>query len=429
MRNLRFISALLLIGTLGSSLSSSAAARADCKAQLQHLAPLGYLPKSLTVPEDWSVPSGKKIRVTYYLRQDFENRNTVIFFNGGPAAAAGSSIPILNTLSTKHPINFVVFDQRGTGCSDAYPDAPSKIPLYASSAIVNDAEALRKMLLGEQKWKIFGQSYGGLIVQRYLEDHPEGVSHAYAHAYSQLNDSTDWMVERLRAQSHLAEVRIGAVPGLKMKVQNFSPRACVQHGEFKVCGQSVIDSLFLLLGFHDENFLGVLLNIVDQKELAPDMQNYLYEYFFKSGLSNVVSGNILAIHDMLSFSDAKICALAQASPKYRQYHLDQALVNECRLTLGLTQKQNEAQFHAYKFDPLNYDKIRTNIVNYHIPYFLYSGDQDGFVPPATFTDQLTALEGVVRYTEFKNSGHEGFMTEMKIIADLNLDSDYISDAD
>ncbi|RYZ83570.1 MAG: alpha/beta fold hydrolase, partial [Proteobacteria bacterium] len=185
-------------------------ASADCRSHFDQYVKMGYSLKSLSVPEDWQNPSSKMIRLAYYLKNDFQKKNVVIFFNGGPASSANSSLSNLKLLSDKHPINFVVFDQRGTGCSSAYPADDEGIALYTSASIVNDAEALRTKIMGNEKWKIFGQSFGGLIVQRYLERHPEGVSHAYSHGYSQMEDPNEWMALRLKKQAELSVERISA---------------------------------------------------------------------------------------------------------------------------------------------------------------------------------------------------------------------------
>jgi hypothetical protein len=429
----------------GSSNEISEAFRAyktlssTCRTQFEKLANLGFHPSMYQVPEDWSHPEGKKIGLVYYLKEDFQPQNTVIFFNGGPASPAGSSIETLKILSDKHPINFVVFDQRGTGCSSPFPEDAEKIALYSSRSIVNDAEALRKFLLGERKWKVFGQSYGGLIVQRYLETRPSGVSSAYSHGYSQMTDTIQGLVYRLKKQAELSKEKIGQFDDPKMghekdsislleKVKTFKPTICVDDNSRRLCGQSLIDSLFIYLGFQNNWFIDVLTGFVESKEdLAPSWQSFFVENMINRSLKNYVAQNVLSIIDITGFDDYEYCRLAMSHPDYARFQLDKAFVNECRYITSLFKGERRDIFQKFKRDPIDYARVKTNIQRYGIKYFLYAGQADGFIPEEFFSEQRRALGSSVNFSVFPQSGHEGYSTEKKIISDLTRDSEIFGD--
>ena len=82
----------------------------------------------------------------------------------------------------------LLLDQRGTGRS-ARLDATTlagrtpeeqarRLGLHRSDAIVSDCEAIRHELIGDDKWTVLGQSYGGFCIARYLSSAPEGLAAA-----------------------------------------------------------------------------------------------------------------------------------------------------------------------------------------------------------------------------------------------------------
>jgi pimeloyl-ACP methyl ester carboxylesterase len=113
----------------------------------------------------------------------------VVFFQGGPGS--GSPRPSTNSgwikrMSQEYRV--LLLDQRGTGLStpvtaqalrELAPEAQAGyLRHFRADNIVRDAEAIRKTLIGERKWTILGQSYGGFCALRYLSASPEGLEAA-----------------------------------------------------------------------------------------------------------------------------------------------------------------------------------------------------------------------------------------------------------
>jgi len=85
----------------------------------------------------------------------------------------------------------LLLDQRGTGQSSPAtaqtvtalgpPAAQAEyLSHFRADAIVEDAEAVRRALLGPAtRWSLLGQSFGGFCVLRYLSAAPEGVREAF----------------------------------------------------------------------------------------------------------------------------------------------------------------------------------------------------------------------------------------------------------
>ena len=82
----------------------------------------------------------------------------------------------------------LLLDQRGTGLSTpvtaqslrglSAKDQAAYLRRFRADDIVRDAEAIRKRMIGDRRWTILGQSYGGFCAMRYLSASPEGLEGA-----------------------------------------------------------------------------------------------------------------------------------------------------------------------------------------------------------------------------------------------------------
>jgi pimeloyl-ACP methyl ester carboxylesterase len=111
----------------------------------------------------------------------------LVYFQGGPGSAAprpvGNSGWIGRALQD---YRILLLDQRGTGRSTpvsaqtlaGFADAQAQADYlmhFRADNIVRDAEAIRERLIGQDRWSILGQSYGGFCAMRYLSAAPEGL--------------------------------------------------------------------------------------------------------------------------------------------------------------------------------------------------------------------------------------------------------------
>jgi pimeloyl-ACP methyl ester carboxylesterase len=110
----------------------------------------------------------------------------LLFLQGGPGGPSPRPIGASGLLgAVLEKYRFVLLDQRGTGRSSpvnattmrgrSATDIVDHLRHFRADAIVADAEALRRHLLGERTWDTLGQSYGGFITGTYLSQAPEGL--------------------------------------------------------------------------------------------------------------------------------------------------------------------------------------------------------------------------------------------------------------
>jgi pimeloyl-ACP methyl ester carboxylesterase len=112
----------------------------------------------------------------------------LLFLQGGPGGRAprpGVDGPSwLGWALERYRVLLV--DQRGTGRSTPLDrhtlaglggprEQAEHLALHRADRIVDDAEALRRHLLGDQPWTVLGQSYGGFCTWTYLSRAPEGL--------------------------------------------------------------------------------------------------------------------------------------------------------------------------------------------------------------------------------------------------------------
>lgn len=168
----------------------------------------------VTVPLDWSKPSGATIEV--FAREvvdptkKHEDLPLLCFLQGGPGGKSprpgrGSPPWLAEALKT-HRV--VLPDQRGTGRStpvdaatisgfDNGEAAADYLACFRADSIVADFEHARKTIFGGARWQTLGQSYGGFLTLTYLSQAPEGLSACYvAGGIPSLRPSADEVYRR-----------------------------------------------------------------------------------------------------------------------------------------------------------------------------------------------------------------------------------------
>lgn len=233
----------------------------------------------IEVPENWNDAKSTKIKIFYYWRGKTSDVTPVI--NGGPNASSHSLFESikehknLNKFFSESPI--LLFDQRGTGCSTNYPESIQKLPYYASDSIVKDLEAIRKHL-NIKKWNIFGQSYGGYVVYRYLLLAPQSLNNIYVYAESLNDDLYRATLNRIKSQVRVIESYLVEYPEDKNTLiylaETLSSDVCFSDlAGYDICGHQVLYYLLKNIGFteyweHIHTDLQKLANLSAQELVA-----------------------------------------------------------------------------------------------------------------------------------------------------------------
>ncbi|MGW4897781.1 alpha/beta fold hydrolase [Kitasatospora sp. NPDC004240] len=147
------------------------------------------------LPLDHSSPQGEQIEV--YAREvvasgrESEDLPWLLFLQGGPGGKAGRPLGRDTWLvRALDDYRVLLLDQRGTGRSTpanrqtlARRGGPQEqadyLAHFRADSIVRDAELIRRRLVGDRRWSVLGQSFGGFCTLTYLSIAPQGLCEAF----------------------------------------------------------------------------------------------------------------------------------------------------------------------------------------------------------------------------------------------------------
>jgi len=398
-------------------------------------------------PENPLDANSPKLKI-FYIKPRKMTDNVVAFYNGGPGASVHGSFGLLeaflNHKNLQDKISFIYIDQRGNGCSSGYPiDSYSTSPeqtirrltWYGSSGIVHDSEIVRKKVVGNKPWKVFGQSYGAYIVHRYISLFPESLKGAYAHANAVSDDALDRFTYRIESQIRTSEEYFKANPEDKdsyiilKKFLSANKDYCIETPVHKqsYCGLEIAEYLNNNLGFKDSwSYLHFLISSWVQNGLVvrEEIQNEMNANGDEPNDSRAIAFSVIGYFDRNIAGGSKQNCTAVLNRLAAQNSAETDLsIHECLAAMQMGYSNNDrekiAQVLGNQQDLMSYQKLRENIqLMPSKSFYLYSGALDTFVPAKTFTKELSIINDLVNYTHFPESGHDGFYSEDQVWQDL-----------
>jgi pimeloyl-ACP methyl ester carboxylesterase len=160
--------------------------------------PPGYVftDHAFTVPVDHEQPGGETL--TVFAREavaptrEHDDLPWLIYLQGGPGMESPRPLARGGTWLDRALKDWrvLLLDQRGTGRSTpatartlAAMESPEQQAEYLghfrADSIVRDAELIRRELVGDDRWDVMGQSFGGFCITTYLSFAPAGLRSAY----------------------------------------------------------------------------------------------------------------------------------------------------------------------------------------------------------------------------------------------------------
>lgn len=404
-------------------------------AKFQSELPSDWFKKTILVPEDPQKPEGKKISVFYYGKIT-PGQTPIIFFNGGPGFDSFSSYQILKD----KPLSLIYIDQRGNGCSDFYPVGDDSVTLsrlahYGSTGIVADAEEVKKDLKISEPWIIFGQSYGGHIVHRYITKHEKSVKTAFSHGYALNDDGFNRIKNRIASQNRVIKNYIKRYPDDEKRLQIIEKTLTVNDcyrdkiTSVRKCGFELLSEIPYFLAFNDDwkNLHSWLKLIVPENELDWNgMDQWVARFVFNGNSPYYIKDMSFLV---ISFVDRNVPFFSIVNCRRISEELLREGIDirtnpftECSSQLQ-TNKTDGPEFNLnfLKKDILQSSKIiKALTTNEKLKLFLYSGENDQTVPRENFAEEVALLQNLnnFHYTNFPDTGHDGFYSEQKIWDDL-----------
>lgn len=404
--------------------------------------PAYFVKGYVSVPENWSLPEGRKIKVFYYGQLPDKNskQKPLLFFNGGPTMSSHNSFGRFQTEGRWPEVAFMYIDQRGTGCSDPYPSAPTKETIerltnYGSRSIVLDAEAVREKLFGKKsQWQIFGQSYGGLIAHRYLALAPQSLSAIHIHGHSVMSSFKEFYKLRLLSQKRIAETYFKKYPDdfekLSLIRKQILPSTCFSNDRVRICGPEIIDGLAFVLGMPSlwtDALHGWISNLLDKDGLliSSRLKRFANSFVFSAFAPSAISAAIIAKLEMMDSGSEDQCTDALKQLREEGEHPETWPLNECRLTQKVEFISHEDDelgkliSEMKKTDPLHLADIKLGFEkNNKIQMHLYSSELDAYVPKESYQEEVRLLGTQIHYQNFELTGHDGYYLESTIIDNI-----------
>ena len=346
----------------------------------------------------------------------------------------GSPVPTFLHLDKKTSLVFV--DQRGTGCSDFPTCRATRTRSWpgcgftARKGIVSDAEQIRAKIWAGRKWIAFGQSYGAFIAHRYLIQAPQGLKAALAHANAISPDTYERIRDRIASQARVIETYYTQFPddrALLSQLRAFlTPGKCFksQDGKDAACGYDVLDSFNDMLGFTDEwlsihQWVGAMVTPsgVSSDAIALFLSMNYFSPANPLGSQAIAMQVINWVDRGVPSFDFAHCTQIQTDLMAHGIDLSKIAVNECSDALEQGPRPVRpivARVQALRTDLMTLESFTEALrTNSDVAFYLYSGQNDPYVPVEVFAPELKAVAGLgnLHYTNFSGSGHNGFYTE------------------
>lgn len=206
------------------------------------------------VPEDYSNPSGAKIKIFYYGK--WTSSSPLVIVNGGPGSSSSSLFKALQPELERRNLEYIFFDQRGTGCSSEAPavsdDKIGRFAFYGAKSIANDLRSIQIKLKLADQVSIFGHSFGSKVALAFLAQFPRNTKFIAFYGDYEVPSKNELVREAL----HLAEKNLSFVNlrlnkniifarSLKKLRASLIPSVCFgdEEGKIQICGEEILGAL------------------------------------------------------------------------------------------------------------------------------------------------------------------------------------------
>ncbi len=403
-------------------------------------------------------------------------KNPLVHFNGGPGSSSSGTINMVNLLNRRgdlDEISFITLDQRGTGCSvtDFRGKSANALSSYGIKGIIYDAEVIRKLLLGEDSsWGILGQSFGGLLVRKYIEQAPEYLNFAFSHGYSITKNSYDFYIKRYTGMGVVNNYYFEEYPEDRERMKNISDSDYRVFGfteETSITLSGLIDNLNLhLVSLESWSTIHSFIRYFDDLIFTYenlDIDSSFSEFFHEKANRYLGYFSFFSIamakqvDDSFYSSESYISNLVSQLSRFPEYekptledeklyefiyirNIDHKVVpiSEMRFSESMGLETNfttspeytDEQLDFYnnfleewallKNDYLDLDKIKVNLNDFpNLKFNIYLSEYDPIYLPTVISYELGVFGDLINeYIVLKNSGHEGYYTETQLWDDI-----------
>jgi pimeloyl-ACP methyl ester carboxylesterase len=394
----------------------------------------------IEVPENPQLKNAKKIKVFYehrFPKKKNKNKRPICFFYGGPGLDPRSAIHSLIPMTKKNGI--LIIHQRGTGLSSPLPKIKQDRDIlryrhYLSRAIVEDAEIIRNKLFKNQAWVVTGQSFGSLIIQRYITLYPASIYSAHAHGFAATSLPTPFAEARILKHKEVLSQYLKKYPKDKKRLEliaqhcethSFSPKGAA---EIQITGRHTLSfagMVFLSAPAYWGDLSNILNMICPENSVDPHKLKLMINNFYFNKSFFYIGKEQDALNVVFNRHEAYVTKQGQSlSDYYKEIitKLKKQDIDTDKWSLGEEALMHfciDAPIHnladTYDLgptDPLLPKDIAKKLKTHpQLKFHLYAGDIDSVAPPETFNELKDSCGDHLKLTILPG-GHDSFLSPL-----------------
>lgn len=333
------------------------------------------------------------IKIFYLLRKgQSESSPYIIFFNGGPGIGFSEQFLQMDGYKDFLPeYNIVFMDQRGTGFSHKPSNNLSEYRYYSSKYICYDAEVIRKNIIGpKKKWIIFGQSFGGHLVRKYLELYSQnaimGISHGYGEC-SIITMKTNIEKNLFRQVDNYFESRPQNKVIFNRIKESLTNTDVINSNCRCIKGKNIIDIFAFYFGLYTFDKIDKIIDSFNHDDLKGSFINTiepLTQIILNSGLVNMAVSYIDLVGGL---TDKEIYEMAERKLLDEKINISNNILSTMRLSKNVINKSNEGiqlenMFERKFFEPdvIDMQVLCNNLYYNNVKLHILGSKNDTFTP-------------------------------------------------
>lgn len=301
--------------------------------------------------------------------------------------------------SREHGFDPIYLEVRGFGCAQKLPDLKSNVSSedlksFTSSTSASDAESVRKLLLKDEKWKIWANGNASLIALRIVEKFPETIKSLHLADFVFSDQPVELMKKRILKQAQswkdfkvFAKGKDLEITETLMKkvTETLEKQTCSSNQ--KICKKSLLSVLVTFLSQGVDEWTdavkelkllstGTIPEIMTQRAVYMQ-KNYLYDQLVKA--TDLDSDATLSACEK-ALKDAEVIEALKESP-----------INSCQLEAEL-KDDYKALSSKITHQKLDYALIKKNFADKKIKLHLAIGERS-LMSPLSAVEDMSRLIG------------------------------------
>ncbi len=363
----------------------------DCKAYEDRLKSEGWAIGTSTQT------SGGKFK--FLTAKGSQLKNPVLVLSNPRSELSTQESEKILKVSKEHGFDPIYLEVRGFGCAQKLPDLKSNVSSedlksFTSSVSASDAESIRKLLLKDEKWKIWANGNASLIALRMIEKYSNTITSVHLADFVFSDQPVELMKKRILKQTESWKTFKTFAKGKDLEItedlmkkvyETLEKQTCSSNQ--KICKKSLLSVLITFLSQDDDKWedavkavkllsTGAVPETLNQRAIYMQ-KNYLYDQLVKA--TDLDSDATLSACEK-ALKDAEVIEALKESP-----------INSCQLEVELKEDYKTLS-SKITHQKLDYALIKKNFTDKKIKLHLAIGERS-LMNPLSAVEDISRLIG------------------------------------